>query len=121
MKGEKMKRFLVALGGALTSALLVTVPVGPASSHGGGLDSQGGHNCRVGACAGEYHCHQARGPVCQKALGVTPAAPNSSSSSKRFATCSAARRAGATPIRYPSALYDANRHLDRDRDGVACE
>jgi hypothetical protein len=32
--------------------------------HGGGLDSQGGHNCRVGSCAGTYHCHQAWGPGC---------------------------------------------------------
>jgi hypothetical protein len=34
------------------------------NAHGGGLDSQGGHNCRVGSCAGTYHCHQARGPAC---------------------------------------------------------
>jgi hypothetical protein len=32
--------------------------------HGGGLDSQGGHNCYVGSCAGTYHCHQAWGPGC---------------------------------------------------------
>ena len=36
----------------------------PAYSHGGGLDWQGGHNCRVGSCAGTYHCHQARAGVC---------------------------------------------------------
>lgn len=35
-----------------------------ASAHGGGLDSDGGHNCYVGSCAGSYHCHQARGPRC---------------------------------------------------------
>jgi hypothetical protein len=40
------------------------------NAHGGGLDSQGGHNCRVGSCAGTYHCHQARGPGCG---GGTPA------------------------------------------------
>ena len=38
--------------------------LGPASAHGGGLDWQGGHNCRVGACAGTYHCHQARAGIC---------------------------------------------------------
>lgn len=38
--------------------------VAPASAHGGGLDSDGGHNCNVGSCAGTYHCHQARGPRC---------------------------------------------------------
>jgi hypothetical protein len=36
----------------------------PSFGHGGGLDSQGGHNCRVGSCAGTYHCHQAWGPAC---------------------------------------------------------
>lgn len=36
----------------------------PAFGHGGGLDSQGGHNCNVGSCAGTYHCHQAWGPGC---------------------------------------------------------
>lgn len=34
------------------------------SAHGGGLDSDGGHNCRVGSCAGTYHCHQYRGGRC---------------------------------------------------------
>ena len=29
-----------------------------ALAHGGGLDSSGGHNCYVGACAGTYHYHQ---------------------------------------------------------------
>jgi hypothetical protein len=42
---------------------LLSVP-GVVSAHGGGLDSDGGHNCRVGSCAGTYHCHQARGPGC---------------------------------------------------------
>ena len=28
-------------------------------AHSGGIDSQGGHNCRVGPCAGTYHCHRA--------------------------------------------------------------
>ncbi len=35
-----------------------------AMAHGGGLDSNGGHNCYVSACAGTYHCHQSRGPRC---------------------------------------------------------
>jgi len=26
-------------------------------AHGGRTDSNGCHNCRTGACAGEYHCH----------------------------------------------------------------
>ena len=32
-----------------------------ASAHGGGLDSNGGHNCNVGSCAGTYHCHRGCG------------------------------------------------------------
>ena len=29
----------------------------PAFAHGGGLDSDGGHNCYVGSCEGTYHFH----------------------------------------------------------------
>lgn len=52
-----------------TSALAAAMFVGtgvPAQAHGGGLDWQGGHNCRVGSCAGTYHCHQPRGGICAK-------------------------------------------------------
>jgi len=35
-----------------------------AQAHGGGLDWQGGHNCRVGSCAGTYHCNQPGAGVC---------------------------------------------------------
>jgi Protein of unknown function (DUF1524)/Excalibur calcium-binding domain len=38
-----------------------------------------------------------------------------------FATCAAAAAAGVTPIRRGSKLYNANRKLDGDGDGVACE
>jgi hypothetical protein len=51
-------------------AILLTISVLPqAQSHVGGLDSQGGHNCRKGSCAGTYHCHQPRGDFCKKELG----------------------------------------------------
>jgi hypothetical protein len=53
---------------ALAAAMLVGTGV-PAQAHGGGLDWQGGHNCRVGSCAGTYHCHQPRGGICAKAKG----------------------------------------------------
>jgi hypothetical protein len=58
-----------------TIFLTVTLVLGtnPSFGHGGGLDSQGGHNCRVGSCAGTYHCHQARGPACGG--GATAALP----------------------------------------------
>jgi hypothetical protein len=32
-----------------------------------------------------------------------------------------ARAAGVTPILRGTPLYDANRRLDRDEDGIACE
>lgn len=51
----------------------------------------------------------------------TPTQSTPSSSARRYANCSEARAAGVTPIRSGTALYDANRHLDRDGDGVACE
>ena len=49
----------------LIASLVLSVVTGiSANAHGGGLDSDGGHNCRVGSCAGTYHCHQAWGPGC---------------------------------------------------------
>lgn len=49
--------------GAVLSIVLGIIGIGGlpgrrALAHGGGLDSTGGHNCYVAACAGEYHCHQ---------------------------------------------------------------
>jgi hypothetical protein len=49
---------------ALLVGILTFGTIAPASAHGGGLDWQGGHNCRVGSCAGTYHCHQARAGIC---------------------------------------------------------
>lgn len=51
----------------------------------------------------------------------TPTTPDSSAT--RYRNCTAARAAGVTPIRRDTnpALYSANTHLDRDKDGVACE
>jgi hypothetical protein len=51
----------------------------------------------------------------------TTSTPPAAATARRYATCADARAAGVTPIRRPSAMYDANRHLDRDGDGVACE
>ena len=56
---------------ALAISILTLGTVSPAYTHGGGLDWQGGHNCRVGSCAGTYHCHQARGGACAPAEKVT--------------------------------------------------
>lgn len=57
----------------------------------------------------------------------TPSSSTSSSSSSssitRYANCTEARAAGVTPIRRASDpdLYAVNSHMDRDKDGIACE
>jgi hypothetical protein len=51
------------------------------SAHGGGLDSDGGHNCYVGSCAGTYHCHRAWGPGCGG--GYQPSSPSTNQQSSR--------------------------------------
>ena len=38
-----------------------------------------------------------------------------------FADCDAVRAAGLAPLRSGTPEDDANRHLDRDGDGIACE
>ncbi len=56
--------------------------------------------------------------------GSSSSSPSSASGSAvRYANCTAARAAGVTPIRKATdpTLYAANRHMDRDGDGVACE
>lgn len=106
-----MKKLIVIAGFALVASVFTAVPV---QAHGGGLDWQGGHNCRVGSCAGTYHCHQARGGVCAQDSKPAP-------SSGKYATCSQARTAGVTPMYSGSRIYSLNSHLDRDRDGIACE
>jgi len=51
------------------------------------------------------------------------ASPNLQPTVVRYQNCNMAKAAGVTPIRRSvnSALYNANQHLDRDKDGVACE
>lgn len=57
-----VRRFvkIVAVGLiGLTVAIFAQANV--ANGHGGGLDSDGGHNCYVGSCAGTYHYHRGSG------------------------------------------------------------
>ena len=42
----------------LSTGVSMSVAPSQGQTHGGGLDSSGGHNCNVGDCAGTYHCHQ---------------------------------------------------------------
>jgi hypothetical protein len=55
---------------------------------------------------------------------AVPAAPPVSGSppgAPVYENCDAVRAAGAAPLRRRTAAYAANRRLDRDRDGLACE
>lgn len=108
------KQGAIACASSFAVLLFTAGLAAPVQAHGGGLDWQGGHNCRVGACAGTYHCHQPRGGICAK--NSTPARK-----ADYFPTCSMARAAGMAPLYAGTTFYDLNRHLDRDRDGVACE
>ena len=80
-----------------------------ALAHGGGLNAQGCHNNRR---TGDYHCHRE---------GTSPARQSTLSSDgpAYFANCSAARAAGAAPVREGQPGY--GRKLDQDGDGVGCE
>lgn len=92
----------------LFGCLLLTVPA-MAMAHGGGLDAHGCHRDRKN---GGYHCHR-------PAQRPPDALSRSSSSRGAFVNCSAARAAGATPVRRGDPGYGG--HLDRDGDGVGCE
>lgn len=78
----------------------------------GGLNAQGCHTDRKGGTG--YHCH--RGGASRTAPAVLSLAAGGS---VVFRNCSAARAAGAAPVRRGSPGY--GRHLDRDGDGVGCE
>jgi hypothetical protein len=62
----------------------------------------------------------ANGSIPVSFVSSTPTAPTGPGV-RSFANCTAARAAGVTPIRRGTRLYAANRRLDRDGDGIACE
>lgn len=84
-----------------------------ANAHGGGLNASGCHNDRI---HGGYHCH---GGGSQPPPGQVSRQGRSTPRGTYYANCSAARAAGAAPIRAGDPGYA--RHLDRDGDGIACE
>lgn len=90
----------------------VALPAVPAIGHGGGLNAQGCHNNRK---TGDYHCHRG------SSSATTPRSRTYSALGGRtyYANCSAARAAGAAPVRRGDPGYAS--HLDRDDDGVGCE
>ena len=122
---------------SLTTCFAIAAALAPAMdalAHGGGLDRHGCHHDRK---RGGYHCHRAPGPSAPRNSAgagyaarnnltdyVTPtySSPASSSPTRNanaFRNCSAARAAGAAPVRRGEPSYGA--HLDRDGDGVGCE
>lgn len=98
---------------AIFAILALTVPFA-ASAHSGGLNAEGCHNDRKN---GGYHCH--RGGGVQAALSRPQGLRSAPSTGRAFANCSAARAAGAAPVRRGDPGYGS--HLDRDGDGVGCE
>lgn len=94
-----------------------------ASAHSGGLNAEGCHNNRK---TGDYHCHRAPSSGAAPARAPVLQAPYRSSlngtsgaTGRAYANCSAARAAGAAPVRRGDPGYGS--HLDRDGDGVGCE
>ena len=84
-----------------------------AIGHPGGLNAEGCHNDRK---AGVYHCHGARLP---SSPDISPGLALKGEGSVYYKNCSAAKQAGAAPVRRGDPGY--GKHLDRDGDGVACE
>ena len=101
---------LMRLGIIIGLLLPLALPA-QVSAHPGGLNSEGCHNNRK---TGSYHCHGGQ------AASRAPARPQKlTGGDSHFASCAAARAAGAAPLRRGDAGYRAG--LDRDNDGVACE
>jgi hypothetical protein len=87
-------------------------------AHGGGLAADGCHNDRQ---RGGRHCHRggAASAAPQRSLAALASPSRSRSGGGAYANCTAARAAGAAPVRIGRAGYGP--HLDRDGDGVGCE
>lgn len=111
---------LTAAAALMAASTLVTAPV--AQAHGGGLNAEGCHNNRK---TGDYHCHRSgSSSSSSEARSSTPAraarfASAPARSGGAFANCTAARNAGAAPVRRGDPGYGP--HLDRDDDGIGCE
>ena len=92
----------------------------PALAHSGGTDRNG---CHVQRSNGTRHCHGGgstrSAPAPARALGLRSAPARGGGGGGAFPNCSAARTAGAAPVRRGEPGY--GQHLDRDGDGVGCE
>jgi hypothetical protein len=87
----------------------------PVWAHPGGLNAQGCHTNRK---TGDYHCHRS-GSGSAASTGSQRAFGAAASGGVAFRNCSAARAAGAAPVRRGDPGYGP--HLDRDNDGIGCE
>lgn len=99
-------------------AVGIAIPTS-AEAHGGGLNAEGCHNDRKN---GGYHCHRAPAAPAKPAPNrpvTLKAEPPPKIPAGAYANCTAARAAGAAPVRRGQPGYGA--HLDRDGDGVGCE
>lgn len=101
----------VARAGIIAALLVASLPA-TASATPGGLNAQGCHNDRKGGTG--YHCHRGAASTAPR-LGFTGAGGGGGA----FRNCSAARAAGAAPVRRGNPGYGP--HLDRDGDGIGCE
>jgi len=95
----------------------------PIHPHGGGLDASGCHHDRKN---GGYHCHRSQPTHSGSSPAAVGFAPERSTgqpirltSDEPFANCTAARAAGAAPVRRGQPGYGP--HLDRDNNGIGCE
>tara|TARA_R110002073_G_scaffold245790_2_gene408527 strand:- start:2560 stop:2862 length:303 start_codon:yes stop_codon:yes gene_type:complete len=79
----------------------------PSFAHGGRTAADGCHNDRKN---GGRHCHGGN---------ARPQAVKRSNGSTYYPNCTAARDAGAAPVRLGQPGYGS--HLDHDNDGVGCE
>lgn len=105
-----MKLLIIAMG-----VCLIATPVA-VLAHPGGLNAEGCHNNRK---TGDYHCHRGGGSTKKGGSSQPRALRTGPSGGGAYANCSAARAAGAAPVRRGDPGY--GRHLDRDGDGVGCE
>lgn len=103
---------LPSFGAFCVFVSVVAVPALPTFAHSGGLNAEGCHNNRK---TGDYHCH---GGSARPAAKSKPYSALSGGGTY-FRNCSAARAAGAAPVRAGDPGY--GRHLDRDGDGIGCE
>lgn len=97
----------------LAAALLIIAPA-TVAAHPGGLNAEGCHTNRK---TGDRHCHRARRGG--EGEGSAPRTLRGPSSGGAYVNCTAARAAGAAPVRRGDPGYGP--HLDRDGDGVGCE